>query len=175
MSGSRTAARIRTYVSQIARVARRLWLVKFWGMEIGEGTRISFSARLDKTNPRGIHLGNNTAITMDAIILTHDFVNRKHKDVYIGSYCFIGARSIFFQGVTIGDHSIVSAASVVMKDVPPKCVVAGNPARVVETNIRTGEHGHRLPKFEALTDEAPAKAAAGSETVAASHAPLRDA
>jgi acetyltransferase-like isoleucine patch superfamily enzyme len=114
-------------------------------MNIGEGAEISFSARLDKTNPKGIHIGSYTAVTFESVILTHDFVNRKHKDVKIGSNCLIGARSIIYPGVTIGDHCIVAAASVVMKDVPPNSVVSGNPARIVETNIRTGKMGHRLP------------------------------
>ncbi len=33
--------------------------------------------------------------------------------------------------MTIGDHSIVAAGAVVTKDVPPRVVVAGNPAKVV--------------------------------------------
>jgi acetyltransferase-like isoleucine patch superfamily enzyme len=141
-------------------------------MEIGKSSIISFSARLDKTNPRGVHIGDYTAITMDVIVFTHDYVNKKHKDVYIGSYCFIGARSIIYPGATIGDHSIVSAASVVLKDVPPNSVVAGNPARVVETKIRTKEFGVRLPKHEVVLSGAPENEVASDETVAASRAPL---
>ncbi len=137
--------RVRTGLTPYVRGFRRNWLRKVWGMNIGEGAEISFSARLDKTDPKGIHIGSYTAVTFESVILTHDFVNRKHKDVKIGSNCLIGARSIIYPGVTIGDHCIVAAASVVMKDVPPNSVVSGNPARIVETNIRTGKLGHRLP------------------------------
>jgi serine acetyltransferase len=35
-------------------------------------------------------------------------------------------------GVKIGDGAIVSARAVVTKDVPPYCIAAGNPARVVK-------------------------------------------
>ena len=44
---------------------------------------------------------------------------------------FIGARSIILKGVTIGDRAVIGAGSVVSKDVPADCIVAGNPAKVV--------------------------------------------
>jgi acetyltransferase-like isoleucine patch superfamily enzyme len=112
-------------------------------MDIGKGSRISLSARLDRTHPQGIHIGEATAIAFEAAILTHDFVNKRHLDVHIGKWCFIGARSVIMPGVTIGDHCIVSSASVVMKDVPPNSLVLGNPARVMESKISTSPLGQR--------------------------------
>ncbi len=154
MSARPITARVRTFVVPYARRLRRAWLRKFWGMTIGEGTEISFSAWLDKTNPKGIYIGDHTAITFGATILTHDFVNSRHKDVRIGSYCLIGARSFIYPGVTIGDHCIVAAASVVMKDVPSGSLVAGNPARVME-KIRTGRLGTRLRDEEPVEPSSP--------------------
>lgn len=46
-------------------------------------------------------------------------------DVWICADAFIGP------GVTIGDGSIIAARSVVMKDVAPKTIIAGNPARKI--------------------------------------------
>ena len=43
----------------------------------------------------------------------------------------IGSSSTILCGVTIGEHAIVGAGSVVTKDVQPYCIVAGNPARVL--------------------------------------------
>jgi len=44
-------------------------------------------------------------------------------------------------GIKIGDHVIVGAGSVVTKDVAPNTIVAGNPAKVLKTGIRTERYG----------------------------------
>jgi acetyltransferase-like isoleucine patch superfamily enzyme len=119
---------------------------RLYRMDIGQEVRISMSARLDKTYPKGIHIGDFTAITSGAAILTHDFVNRLHTDVYIGRNCFIGYGAIVLPGVRIGDSVIVTGNSVVGRDVPSNSIVMGNPARVVENNIVTGPWGIRLDK-----------------------------
>jgi|TARA_Y100000815_G_scaffold53263_1_gene43270 acetyltransferase-like isoleucine patch superfamily enzyme len=117
-----------------------------YGMDIGENTRISWGARLDKTNPKGIHIGDYTAVTSGASIVTHDFVHREWKDVHIGKNCFLGYNCIILPGVTIGDGCIISGNTVVGRDVPPNSVVMGNPGRVVERDIKTGYWGIRLDK-----------------------------
>jgi acetyltransferase-like isoleucine patch superfamily enzyme len=53
------------------------------------------------------------------------------KPVIIGDNVWIGNRAIILPGVTIGDGAVVGAGSVVTRDVPPRTVVAGNPARVL--------------------------------------------
>jgi len=45
----------------------------------------------------------------------------------------IGSNATILCGVTIGEEAIVGAGSVVTHDVPPKTVVAGNPARIIRT------------------------------------------
>ena len=53
------------------------------------------------------------------------------RDIFIGAGCYVGARAIILGGVSIGDHSIVAANSVVTKSFPPHSVVAGVPAKKV--------------------------------------------
>lgn len=47
----------------------------------------------------------------------------------------IGMNVTVLKGVTIGEGAVVAAGSVVNKDVPPHCLVAGVPAKVVKTDI----------------------------------------
>lgn len=58
-----------------------------------------------------------------------------HKPILIGKNCWIGSDVRIQKGVTIGDNSVIAACSVVTKDVPANCIVAGNPAKVVKTDI----------------------------------------
>jgi acetyltransferase-like isoleucine patch superfamily enzyme len=45
----------------------------------------------------------------------------------------IGSGSTILCGITIGEHALIGAGSVVTRDVPAGCIVAGNPARVIGT------------------------------------------
>ena len=120
---------------------RRVYFNKVWGMDIAPDCRISYSARLDKNYPRGIHIGESTAVNFGACVLAHDTPRGLHVHTWIGKECNIGANSFIMPGVRIGDNCVVAAASVVMKDVPPNCLVAGNPARIIEKGIQTGRWG----------------------------------
>jgi acetyltransferase-like isoleucine patch superfamily enzyme len=130
------------------RVARLFFLnvVTFYfrylkGMNISSGSLVSTKAKLDTTNPRGVHIGNESYIAFGATILTHDFVRDIHVDTYVGSRTFIGANSIVLPGIRIGDNCIIGAGSVVTKDVPSNCIAVGNPARVIRKDIRTTRFG----------------------------------
>lgn len=58
------------------------------------------------------------------------------REINIGNDVWIGMNSIILPGVTIGDGVIVSANSVVNKDVPPGVIVRGNPAEIVENKAQ---------------------------------------
>jgi acetyltransferase-like isoleucine patch superfamily enzyme len=138
------ATRVREVLREVVQTLRRHYFIRVWKMQLGEGTVISFGARLDKTNPRGICIGKYSTVSFGAAVLAHDWVNQCHRDVRIGDNCFIGAHAIILPGVTIGDQCIVAAASVVARDVPAGSLVTGNPARVVETGVRTTHWGIRV-------------------------------
>lgn len=44
-------------------------------------------------------------------------------------------------GVTIGDEVVVGAGSIVTKDVPSNCIVAGNPAKIIRSGVYTDNYG----------------------------------
>jgi len=122
--------------------ARTWYYRKMYGMDISPDVRMSFKARIDKTNPKGLSIGEKTMVAFDAIILSHDFASRRHSaKTTIGKHCFIGCASIIMPNVTIGDQVVVAAGAVVTKDVPSNCMVAGNPARVIKTDVKTSEYG----------------------------------
>lgn len=52
--------------------------------------------------------------------------------VRIGRNVWIGDKATILPNVTIGEGSVIAANAVVTKDVPPYCVVAGNPAKVIK-------------------------------------------
>jgi acetyltransferase-like isoleucine patch superfamily enzyme len=122
-------------------LAVRTSYLRWLGMEIGADTQISLKARLDKTNPRGVHIGAGTLIAFDATILAHDLARVLHTDTYIGRNCFIGTRATILPGITIGDSCVVAAGAVVNTDVPSGSIVAGNPSRVIKSGIRTMKWG----------------------------------
>ena len=141
-------SRVRNFLAYYYSEFGRLYYNTIWKTDIGKGSRVSRRARIDKTYPSGVHIGEYTTVTFDSVILTHDYVNNRHLDVYIGSYCFIGCGAVILPGVKIGDHCIIAANSLVVSDVPSNCVVVGNPAYVVEKGIKTGIWGQRIDKLE---------------------------
>lgn len=57
------------------------------------------------------------------------------RPVNIEDNVWIGTGAVIFPGVTIGENSIVAMGSVVMTNVPPNTMVAGNPARQVRSLV----------------------------------------
>ena len=147
-------ARIRRELRPMACEIYRQYLTRAWGMDIGEDCMISLTANLDKTYPRGIHIGESTAVNFGAVILTHDYSRGIHLNTRIGNQCLIGAHAFIFPGVTIGDACVVAPASVVIKDVPPNTLVSGNPARQIERGIRTGRWGKIIRSDDSPADSA---------------------
>ena len=53
------------------------------------------------------------------------------RGVKIGNKVFIGMNTTILKGVHIGNNVIIGAGSLVNKDIPDDCVVAGNPVKVI--------------------------------------------
>jgi acetyltransferase-like isoleucine patch superfamily enzyme/coenzyme F420-reducing hydrogenase beta subunit len=88
-----------------------------------------------------ITIGKGCAIAREVIIRDYDAHqligagHEKAKAIYIGRHVWIGTRALVLKGVTIGDGAVVAAGAVVTKDVPPRCLVAGVPAKVIREDV----------------------------------------
>ncbi len=61
--------------------------------------------------------------------------------VVIGRDCWIGEKSTVLRGVTVGEGSIIASHALVNRDVPPRSIVGGVPAKVLKTRTGTGQRG----------------------------------
>ena len=103
------------------------------------GKRVFINAGCQFQDQGGITIGDDVLIGPQTIIATlnHDPDPEKRggmfaKPVVIGDKVWLGARVTICPGVTIGEGAIVGAGAVVTKDVPPRTVVAGVPAKVIK-------------------------------------------
>ncbi len=90
-----------------------------------------------------VTMGNNVILAQHVVIsgLNHQYTDASipilrqaiiTSPVVIEDDCWIAANVVITAGVTIGKHTVIGAGSVVTKDIPPFCVAAGNPARVIK-------------------------------------------
>lgn len=107
-------------------------------IEIGAGSRLSNNISI--VAMAGIRIGERCLIGDSVSIYDCDFheldpLRRMEggpvEPVSVGNNVWIGSRAIILRGVTIGDNSVIGAGSLVTRNVPPDCVAAGIPAKVI--------------------------------------------
>lgn len=123
-------------------LAMKNWMYRtFLGMKVGEQTSFALMVMLDVMFPEKISVGRNTVIGYNTTLLAHEYLIREYRlgEIKIGSEVMIGANSTVLPGVSIGDRAIVSAGTLVHKDVPAGAFVGGNPMRVIYTEEQLAE------------------------------------
>lgn len=121
------------YAGSYIRVVENGCLVLHKGF-INEGCQITCASR--------ITIGEGCVIARDVVIRDYDghYIQSSGykiaEEIYIGRHVWIGNRAMILKGVHIGEGSIVAAGAIVTKDVPPHCIVAGVPAKVVKENVK---------------------------------------
>ncbi|NDI36581.1 acyltransferase [Chengkuizengella sediminis] len=105
------------------------------GMKVGEQTAFALMVMVDVFFPEKIHVGENSIIGYNTTILAHEYLIDEYRlgEVHIGSNVLIGANTTILPGVTIGDHAVIAAGSVVHKDVEAGSFVGGNPIQVIKS------------------------------------------
>lgn len=109
-------------------------------ISIGQNVGIARDVNIDGRG--GIEIGDFSIIGFESVLLTstHNSSNKEipiakqgmySKPVKIGKDCWIGLRVTVLPGIEIGEGCIVGANSVVTKNIPSYCVVAGVPARII--------------------------------------------
>jgi maltose O-acetyltransferase len=107
------------------------------GLVLGQNVQIVDTFFFDPAHCFLISIGDNCIIAPNVHILAHDASTKlylgytKIGRVDIGDNCFIGHSSLIQPGVTIGNSCIIGAGSVVTKNIPPKTVAAGIPAKTI--------------------------------------------
>lgn len=110
---------------------QRLVHTKLWLMDIHPTAWIAPTALIDRTWPKGIHIGAGCIIDHHAVVLTHDRTRGFYRHTRIGDGTSVGPRAIVMPGVTVGSDCIIEAGSVVTRDVPDGSRILGNPGQIV--------------------------------------------
>ncbi len=125
-------------VIQLARytpfLGMKNWLYRtFLGMKVGKKTSFALMVMLDVMFPEKISVGRNSVIGYNTTILAHEYLIKEYRlgSVVIGDEVMIGANSTLLPGIEIGDGAIVSAGTLVHKDVPAGAFVGGNPMQII--------------------------------------------
>lgn len=101
---------------------------------IGNGVRVHSGAFIPEFSvlEDGAWVGPNVVFTNVLHPLCPE-VSKCIKGPTIGRGAKIGANSTLLPSVVVGEMAMVAAGAVVVRDVPPRTVVAGNPARVIKS------------------------------------------
>jgi acetyltransferase-like isoleucine patch superfamily enzyme len=118
-------------------------------IEIGNHTFINYGSSIAARD--SVKIGSHCLLGHYTFVMDndqHDVVKHmdlpKSKPIIIEDHVWIGSKAIILPGVRIGSHSTIGAGSIVTRDIPPRCVAAGNPARVLRhlTEFDSGHSAH---------------------------------
>ena len=104
-----------------------------YGHNVRLGPRVRVASCVMFTGVAPIQVGADVVIGADVYLTTDRGPGLPDQPIQIEAGAWIGAKSIIFPGVTIGKGAVVQLGSRVVTDVPAGAIVAGAPAKVVES------------------------------------------
>ena len=117
-------------------------MVRWSGVKVGRGVYIGQDVLFDRAFAELISIGDHTSIGDRCTITAHGCIpsDTPLKQVYpltvkpvsIGRGVWVMPNVTIINGVTIGDEAVVATGAVVTRDVPPRTLVAGVPARIIK-------------------------------------------
>ncbi len=123
----------------------RVFFHRLRGVQIGHNVEIGYFCIIGNVHPNMVIIEDDAVITARVTILEHDNAYYytmggavRFGTVRIGKHAFIGIGAVILPGITIGDHSIVGALSLVSSDVPSWSVFAGAPAKLIKQFSSSG-------------------------------------
>lgn len=115
------------------------------GRNIQVGKHVFINTGCHFVDQGGITIGDGSLLGNSVILTTlnHDFDPENRSTTYpapiiIGKNVWLGSCAVVVPGVKIGDGAVIGAGSVVTKDIPPRVIAAGAPARIIR-EIKPGE------------------------------------
>lgn len=120
---------------------------------IGDYTRIGMGDTIIGPVQIGNHVNLAQNVTVTGLNHNFELVDKRideqginKKLIVIEDNVWVGANAVILPGVTLGYHSIVAAGSVVTRSIPPYCVCAGIPARVIK------RYNFEMNEWERISD-----------------------
>jgi maltose O-acetyltransferase len=113
-----------------------------YGTQVSLGAHVFVNFGAVFLDPAPITIGDQAQLGPRVQLLTADHPREAAirlagpelgRPIDIGARCWLGGGVIVCPGVTIGPDTVVGAGSVVVRDLPPAVVAAGNPCRVLRS------------------------------------------
>lgn len=122
--------------------ALRSKIYSLLGVKLPSGKNEIYIARevlIDDNFPELVQIDYGVAISWRVVFLCHNTLSEKKivGKIHVKRKALIGVGAIIFPGVTIGEHAVVGAGTVVTKDVPDYAVIRGTSAIITKKDAQT--------------------------------------
>jgi acetyltransferase-like isoleucine patch superfamily enzyme len=103
-------------------------------IKIGNGVLVSHNVNIIDTNSHEINHLERIESYKAMLKVGHPLIrpNVISAPIEIGDYVWLNFNSVVLKGVKIGEGAIIAPGTIVNEDVPPYCIFAGNPGKVIK-------------------------------------------